>query len=221
MALPPGTAFIIHQKNFVFIPTFSQKNRTFVALLSHLIFKKYSAVLDVYIVLLYIEKNKKYGILLTPDIKLHREYFKQMVKLLGIQVVYRAPKPSKHWTNFTEVEANYQLPEVVGCIFDEHPTQKTMKKLGWDSELQTEESIISVPYDLHDIQIGALFIVPSGLDNTKGRLFRVTELSVGMIYPASVTCRLVPEWEDSYGPKEQDYRHSSFNLLNDEKIELK
>ena len=136
-------------------------------------------------------EEQKYGILLTPDIKLHRQWFVQMTKLLGIQVVYRAPKPNKHYTNFTEIESNFQSPEVVSCIFEEHPTQKTMKKLGWDSELQTEESIISVPYDLHDIQVGALFIIPSGLDNTKGRLFRVTELSVGIVYPASITCRLV------------------------------
>ena len=164
-------------------------------------------------------EEQKYGILLTPDIKLHRHYFNEMVKLLGIKVVYRAPKLDKHWTNFTEIESNYQSPEVIGCIFEEHPTQKTMKKLGWDSELQTEESIISVPYDLHDIQVGALFIIPSGLDNTKGRLFRVTELSVGIVYPASITCRLVPEWEDAYTPTQSEFKHTSFNLLNNENID--
>lgn len=162
-----------------------------------------------------MEENK-YGILISPDIKLHRHYFSEMCKLLGIKVIYRAPKPNKHYTNFTEIESNFQSPEPVMCIFEEHPTQKTMKKLGWDSELQTEESIISVPYDLHDLQVGALFIVPSGIDNTKGRLFRVTELSVGIVYPASVTCRLVPEWEDSYSPTQNEFKHTSFNLLNNE-----
>ena len=163
--------------------------------------------------------ESNFGLLLTPDIKLHRQYFNEMVKLLGIKVVYRAPKLDKHWTNFTEIESNYQSPEVVGCIFEEHPTQKTMKKLGWDSELQTEESIISVPYDLHDVQAGALFIVPSGLDNTKGRLFRVTELSNIMVYPASITCKLVPEWEDAYTPTQSEFKHTSFNLLNNENID--
>ena len=163
--------------------------------------------------------ESNFGLLLTPDIKLHRQYFNEMVKLLGIKVVYRAPKLDKHWTNFTEIESNYQSPEVVGCIFEEHPTQKTMKKLGWDSELQTEESIISVPYDLHDVQAGALFIVPSGLDNTKGRLFRVTELSNIMVYPASITCKLVPEWEDAYTPTQSEFKHTSFNLLNSENID--
>lgn len=161
-------------------------------------------------------EEQKYGLLLTPDIKLHRQYFNEMCKLIGIKVIYRAPKPDKHYTNFTEIESNYQPAEAVGCIFEEHPTQKTMKKLGWDSELQTEESIISVPYDLHDLQVGALFIIPSGIDCTKGRLFRVTELSVGIVYPSSVTCKLVPEWEDDYTPDQNRFEHSSFNLLNNE-----
>jgi len=166
-----------------------------------------------------IEDKKKYGILLTPDIKLHRRYFSEMVKLIGIQVVYRAPQKDKHYTTYTEIESNYKPPIVVGCIFEEHPTQKTMKKLGWDSEQQTEASIIHVAYDTPDIQVGALFIVPSGLDCTVGRLFRVTEMSVGIVYPASVTCKIVPEWENDYSTTMSEFKHSSFNLLNNEEIE--
>lgn len=164
-------------------------------------------------------EDKKYGILLTPDIKLHRSYFNEMVKLLGIQVLYRAPKKDKHWTNYTEVESNYECPVKIGCIFEDHPNQKTMKKLGWDSELQTEASLIHVAYDTPNIQIGSLFIVPSGLDHTQGRLFRVVEMSVGIVYPASVTCKIVPEWEDNYVPSMSEFQHTSFNLLNNENID--
>lgn len=164
-------------------------------------------------------EEQKYGILLNQDIKLYRMWFKQMCSLQGIKVIHRAPQPGKHWTNFTELESNYQSPVVVDCIFEEHPTQKTMKKLGWDSELQTEESIISVPYDTKDVQAGSLFILPSALDNTKGRLFRATELSTIMIYPASITCKLVPEWEDAYTPTQSEFKHTSFNLLNNEDTE--
>lgn len=163
--------------------------------------------------------DDKYGILLTPDIKLHRQWFNEMVKLLGIQVIYRAPKPDKHWTTFTELESNYECPIKVGCIFEEHPTQKTMKKLGWDSELQQEASIIHVAYDTPHIQVGSLFIIPSGLDCTVGRLFRVVEMSVGIVYPASVTCKIVPEWENNYSPNLNEFQHTSFNLLNGEDID--
>ena len=70
--------------------------------------------------------DNRYGRLITPDIKLHRKWFDEMVRLIGIQVVYRAPRKDKHWTSFAEIESNYQPSIVIGCIFDEHPTQQTM-----------------------------------------------------------------------------------------------
>ena len=167
-----------------------------------------------------MEQRDNYGILLRPDVKLHRQYFNEMVKLIGIQVIYRSNKPDKHWTTYAEIDSSYNPPMPIGCIFDEHPTQKTMKKLGWDSERTTEASIISVPYDTPGIQVGCLFIIPSGIDGAVGRLFRVTKLSNIMVYPASITCELIPEFEDAMEKPELDFRHSSFNVLNTEEDNL-
>ena len=87
-------------------------------------------------------EDKDYGLLLRPsDIKLQRTYFKQMTSLLGVNVVYRAPRPDKHYTVYTEIDSNYMAPEIVGCIFEEHPEQQTLKKLGWMAELQEDASI--------------------------------------------------------------------------------
>lgn len=160
--------------------------------------------------------HENYGILLTKDIKLHRGWFKQMCRLIGINVIFRAPKPDKHYTTYTEVEANYYKPQLVGCIFEDHPQQRTLRKIGWISELQENESIIHVPYDLEGLQQGALFIVPSGLDSAKGRLFRVSKLSNIMIYPASITCAIVPEYEDTFVDAQKTFKHTSFNLLTEE-----
>lgn len=158
-----------------------------------------------------------FGILLKEqDIKLHRSYFKQMVSLIGVNCIYRSPRPDKHFTTWGEVESNYNNPIVVGCIFQEHPDQRTMKKLGWVSELQTDASIISVPYDTPYIQVGALFIVPGGLDKSQGRMFRVTQLSNTMIYPASITCQIVPEYYNEFDKSLHDHQQNSFNLLNEE-----
>lgn len=161
-------------------------------------------------------QDSDYGLLLDGKaIKLHRKYFEEMVKLLGIYVIYRAPKPDKHYTTYSEIDSNYQKPEKIGCIFNEHPDQQTLKKLGWAVELDTDASIISVPYESHDIQKGALFIVPSGIDGAVGRLFRVIELSNIMIYPASITCKIVPEYEDTFSNTQTDYTHSNFTLLRE------
>ena len=163
-----------------------------------------------------MEAQNKYGILITPDIKLHRLYFKEMVKLHGINVIYRSLKPGKKWTTYGEVNANYNNPELIGCIFDEHPTQQTLKKLGWVSELQESSSLIHIPYDTNGIEVGCLFVVPSGLDDGKGRLFRCTKLSNIMVYPASITCEIVPDYENTYHESLNNFKQTSFNLLNEE-----
>lgn len=163
--------------------------------------------------------ESNYGLLLTPDIKLHRKYFEEMTKLIGIKVAYRAPKPDKHYTTYAEIDSNFEKPIVVGVIFEEHPKQDTLKKLGWVSELQENASIIHVPYDLPGIQQGAVFLIPSGIDNTKGRIFRVSRMSVDIVYPATISCELVPEYIDTFSDNQYNYKHSSFNLLKDEEEE--
>lgn len=161
-------------------------------------------------------ENNKFGTLITKDIKLHRKWFVEMCNLIGIKVVYRAPKPDKHYTLYTEIESNYEKPQVVGCIFEEHPQQDTLKKLGWLSELQQDASIIHVPYDLDNLQQGALFIIPSGLDCAEGRLFRVSRLSNIMIYPASISCEIVPEYENTFTNAQYEFKRTNYRLLKEE-----
>ena len=115
-------------------------------------------------------KGNKFGMLLTPDIKLHRMYFKEMVRLHGINVIYYALKDGHKWTNYGEFKTdNYVNPQLLGCIFHEHPDQQTLKKIGWISELQPNSSLIHIPYDTPNIQAGCLFVIPSGIDTAKGR----------------------------------------------------
>lgn len=160
--------------------------------------------------------GSKYGQLLTDSIRIHRGYFNEMVRLLGINCIYRAPKSNKYYTTYAEIESNYECPILVGCIFDEHPNQRTLTKIGWVSELQETSSLISVPYDLYGIQNSALFIVPSGIDSAKGRLFRVVKISNIMVYPCSLTCEIVPEYENTFEHSLLNHKTDSFNLLNGE-----
>jgi len=164
-----------------------------------------------------MEDNEKYGLLLNSNIKLHRQYFREMVRLLGITVLYRSPLPNKRYTNYAEIDSNYAPPIKIGCIFDEHPTQQSLKKMGWVSELSDSSSIIHVDYDLQNLQQGSLFIIPSGIDNAKGRLFRVVKLTNSIVYPASITCEIVPEYEDTIDQVSMnDYSKTDFNLISEE-----
>ena len=157
------------------------------------------------------------GILLNPaNIKLHRRYFGEMVRLLGIQAVYRAPRENKHYDGHGELDSFYYEPLRVGCIFDEHPVERTMRKLGWNAELSDGEAVIHVPYDLFGLQRGALFIIPSALDGAKGRVFRVNEMSTIAVYPASIACRIAPVWESTFEPSQFEHDDNDFNLLRGE-----
>ena len=162
------------------------------------------------------ETRKDYGILITPEIKLHRQYFKEMVKLLGVNCIYRAPLPGKTFDAHGDLDAKYYPGEVVSVIFQDHPDQKTLKKMGWVAELQENSSIIHVPYDLPNLQVGALFIIPSGLDKAEGRVFRVISMQNIMVYPASIACEIAPEYEDIDEPiLYNDFTQSTTTLLID------
>lgn len=141
--------------------------------------------------------QNNYGLLLNKDIKLHRIYFKQMVKLLGINCQYRYPLSGKNYDLHGDLETKYSKPQTVGVIFQDHPDQKTLKKMGWVAELQENSSIIHVPYDLEKLEVGALFEIPSGLDTAKSRLFRVISMQNIMVYPASIACEIAPEYFDT------------------------
>ena len=160
----------------------------------------------------------KYGDLIHREITLYRTWFNEMVKMHGIQVLYYATKDNKTYTTFGELKSDYEEPELIGCLFEEHPNQKTFRKLGWLSELDDGSSMIHVAYDLPNIQVGALFAVPSGLDDGKARLFRVVRMSNSIVYPASITCEIVPEYENNFKEAlNYDEETGKIDLLRKEK----
>lgn len=77
-------------------------------------------------------ENKDTGLLLDKqNIELNRIYFKEMVRLIGINVLYRAPrKQNKQYDLHGEMDTLFEPPILVGCIYNDHTDQKTMKKLG-------------------------------------------------------------------------------------------
>lgn len=165
----------------------------------------------------------KYGILYSEDIKIHRQYFEEMVSLIGINVLYYSPKPgisysiNGDYSGFGNLIENYNTPIQLGCIFEEHPNQYTTRKLGWNSEQVNNSSLIHLPYDTPGIQENALVAVPSGIDNAKGRLFRIVRMYNTMVYPASILCEIVPEWEDTSKKADTvNFKRTDFNVLKGE-----
>jgi hypothetical protein len=62
----------------------------------------------------YEKLPTNYGALYDEhNLKLQRGYFKEMTRLIGINVLYRAPKENKHWTTYQEIESNYEDPILI------------------------------------------------------------------------------------------------------------
>lgn len=163
-------------------------------------------------------KNEDTGLLLNEqNIKLSRSFFKEFLRLHGINVLYRSPiTTSKEYNMYGELDINYNQPIQVRCIYDEHPTQKTMRKMGWKAELADTSTVIHVPYDMN-VEAGGLFIIPSGLDNSQGKVFKVLRMQTIAIYPASVTCELGPMLVNTTEKATiENFKTNNFNLLDDE-----
>ena len=77
--------------------------------------------------------------------------------------------------------------------------------------------MLHVPYDLPNLQVGALFEIPSGIDNAPPRLFRVISMKTIMVYPASITCEIAPEYEDT---DEMAAIHSFKNSTNNVLVDI-
>ena len=173
--------------------------------------------------------DNPYGLLYKQDVLIQRQYFVEMTKLLGITVMYTYPKvigdnsdelsalPSqKEYSIYGEQRGKYEDWIPIGCIFEEYPTQQSLRKLGWLTELQENASIIHLPYDTPGLQRGSLVVVPMGVNSNTGRLFKVTRLSNIMLYPASISCEIVPEWENSLSESQvNNFSESNFNVLFD------
>lgn len=167
-------------------------------------------------------ENKDTGILLSKkNIELYRAWFKQMVKLIGVYVLYRAPrKEHKEHNLHGELDALYYEPIQVGSLFTEHTDQKTMKKLGWNAERDETHPTIEVPYDTPELQAGGLFVIPSGLDNATGRVFKILDMHNSPVYPCCIVCKLGPYLKSELEKSQvKDFTKTNFNVLIEEEEE--
>ena len=162
--------------------------------------------------------NQDTGILINKkNLKLQRFYFKQAVRLLGIIVNYYAPREeSKRYNGYGEFKSYFYDPFKTGIIFEEHPTVYTMRKLGWDTELQEGESLVHVPYDVPKLQTGGVIEIPSGIDDTEPRKFRILRMRTSLVYPSEIVCHIAPLFTSTFDATAYNHSDNNFSLLRDE-----
>ncbi len=130
--------------------------------------------------------------ILQNDLTALRYQMQEVLDMYGIQAKYYQIKPGHTFTVAGELSANYFDPIDCRVLFDQVPKVSTLKKLGWVTELDQAASLIHISFDTPGISHGAVFEIKDPLASDSGKLFRVTKLQTGILYPTFVTCQIVP-----------------------------
>ena len=67
------------------------------------------------------------GLLNRDDARIHRAYFEEMTKLIGIQVLYQYVI-KQELTIHSEDNSTLSQPMQLDILFDENPSQKTLNR---------------------------------------------------------------------------------------------
>lgn len=151
------------------------------------------------------------GLLNREDSRIFRQYFKEMVKLIGQSVGYQYIVERKY-TIHSEDNSKLSAPVRIDVLFDENPTIDTLNRLGWVSELNEQKPIVvNMPYDTPNLSVNARLLIESVDGTPRPRVFKITQIESDLEFPDAYTCAAVPIF-DQYAQKNQ------YTLVNHEKI---
>lgn len=151
------------------------------------------------------------GLLNRSDSKIFRQYFAEMVKLLGQSVGYQYVV-EKNLTIHSEDNSKLSMPIRIDIMFDENPTVDTLNTLGWVSELNEQRPIvINMPYNTPNLTVNARIIVESVDGVDRPRVFKITKIVSDLEFPDAYTCAIVPVYD-------QYVQRNQYTLVNAEKI---
>lgn len=151
------------------------------------------------------------GLLNRNDAVIFRKYFSEMCKLIGQSVGYQYVV-AKDMTIHSEDNSQLSAPVRLDILFDENPSIDTLNKIGWVSELNSQQPVIAnLPYNTPELTVNARITIESVDGVSRPRVFKITKIASDLEYPDAYTCALVPVF-DQYPQKNQ------YTLVNTEKI---
>lgn len=139
-----------------------------------------------------VKQARRRSLIKNDALAFQQHYFKEVLQLYGIDAMYYEviDESVKHTVN-GEFSCEYKDPCPTQLLFDQVPKVSTLKKLGWTTELDQSQPLVHLDFDLPNIRVGAAFCIEDPLRPGKGRMFRVTKMSTGIIYPMCVTAQIV------------------------------
>lgn len=153
------------------------------------------------------------GLLTKNDASIFRNYFKEMAKLRGIQVIYKYPIDMEFSIYAEENPKGFSEDIPMDIIFEENPKMATLRKYGWVSELPDDKPYIAqLPFDAKNLCKGCRIIIPSPFPLGPARTFVITEITGNLEFPDNWVCKLAPVFHDKPN-KPVDYTDTNYNFI--------
>jgi len=170
------------------------------------------------------------GLLTKNDATIYRRFFKEMARLRGQTVLYQYLIKNYETIHGEVIPVKLSDPIAIDVIFNENPSIKTLKRLGWLSiDPDDKPYIMQMPYDTPNLTVDAEVSIQPVDSIGKPTRFRITEIRTLLEFPDCYTCRVapVPESDDPKNvydtgynyvknPKEQ-YCSSPMSYINTDK----
>lgn len=152
------------------------------------------------------------GLLTQNDAKIIQQYFKEMAALLGIRVNYRYPVDEKV-TVHSEIQCSFSDIVPIDIVFQQNPSIKTLKNIGWVSETADDKPYIAMfPIDTVGLQTKAQIEIPPVGQAIPSRWFEVTSIQTLLEYPDCYITTVVPVF-DSKQPR-VDHEQTNYNYVD-------
>lgn len=141
------------------------------------------------------------GFLTKQDSTLFRGFFKEMAHLRGITVEYLSIEENETTVHGEILPKKFREPVMLDVIFDENPSVKTLRKIGWVSISPDDKPyLMQLPFDTPHLTAEARVRIPPIDSVGSARTFRITNITTLLEFPDCYTCTVVPV-PDSEKPK--------------------
>lgn len=172
------------------------------------------------------------GSLYRQDLNRYKQYFKEVAKLLGVDISYRYIIKRK--TEKATGESTYSKlsePIKISVVVEQgNPMVDSLKQLGWFVDTDIEQLLVDFSVDTPNLQEGCRFSFVSNENEEQTKEYVITKLSNEILYPTCIKCLCQPVLETEstinsdneieYGQREITSDDENYSFIN-EKPELK
>ena len=155
------------------------------------------------------------GLLTRKDSAIFRQFFKEMARLRGIQVIYQYPIDMDFSIYAEEDPRGFSEEIIMDIIFEENPKVTTLRKYGWVSELPDDKPYLAqLPFDAKNLCKGCRITMKPPLPLADNRVFVITDIQANLEFPDNWMCKLAPVFFSKTQDKTVDYKDRNNVFMN-------